>query len=175
MIFSDVVDWLAALRFNVRSDQDDIDDMHGDVKESLEILRQLSAQLNETTQHVQQVVSMVEKFLRVECGMGLPCYELAQTLHKHDGSQESLYLAYDRLDGKFRLAVDTLFMTREGQTDRAGLLPWTGCSREVQMITYQALPNLLRKMAEETKVLTGKTCATGDVTQEILNLFQANS
>src|ERR1700691_3613317 len=92
-----------------------------DLSQAINKLRSLSPQLNAAVIEADRVVSLVERFLVQECGLGV---EAEVPLHYNDKGKAVTLLRYASFNGTFRIAVthtdgSTHFVTR----------PWSECDR----------------------------------------------
>jgi hypothetical protein len=84
------------------------------LKKAFAALREIAPKLNDATSSANDAVEQVEKFLNEECSIGLPCWILADKIESDEGpTVRHLWLGYDRIDGKFRIAVEELVVHAE--------------------------------------------------------------
>ncbi len=145
------------------------------LKKAVRALREVSPKLNEATNAANDVVEQVEKFLNDECSIGLPCWILAEKVAPEDGpTGQHLWLGYDRINGKFRIAVEQLVEHGDRQ-ESLGPQPWASCPRDVKLTTLHKLPKLLDTIAEEAHKMAEKNDATVEAVQEILGAISQNT
>ena len=111
-------------------------------------LRSSSQKLNSLTDIAGQMVRDVEAFLE-EFGVGLHGCVLVKTIagDTDNPSETNVWLEYLRLNGKYRIVVV------QANEDGASLgedfvRPWSECSREDKIESFEKLPELLLKLAE---------------------------
>lgn len=108
-----------------------------DLKAAIATIRELAPQLNDATDNANRVVAEVEAFLADECSLGLPVRIAINDIE---------WLAYCRVDGKFRIAVAT----------GAELTPFDQCPRGLKLAACAQLPELLKALAlEATRHIEG--------------------
>jgi hypothetical protein len=121
---------------------------------SIELLRSASPRLNEATTQAGDVVRRVEDFLNDECKLGVTaCVAVVQD----DEAEWGTYLEYRRVGGKFRIAVVDSDFRGENETVK----PWSDCSREEKLRSFQHLPQLITKVAEEVQRSIDAVSETG--------------
>ena len=152
-------------------------------KQSIERLRTLSPQLNESTDEANRVVAMVETFLNDECSIGLPAEVVVCKVTKRiETPSDNRYedpktttaveyttLNYERVDGTFRIAVE-VGLSHEGgdEWEQTSLTPWASCPRSVKLATFPKLGDLLTEICESTEKAIEQTTETSKAVEEIL-------
>ena len=139
--------------------------MTDQLRDAIRRIRDLTPELNAVTDKANAIVARVEKFLNDECSVGIPAYvRVGPSSESDDGAIEvQTWLAYARVDGKFRIAVQT---TVNGEPEENK--PWPACQREVKLEVLDYLPKLLTKIADEVSEVIAKTDNTAGVVEEIL-------
>jgi len=132
-----------------------------DLSQAINKLRSLSPQLNAAVIEADRVVSLVERFLVQECGLGV---EAEVPLHYNDKGKAVTLLRYASFNGSFRIAVthtdgSTHFVTR----------PWSECDRNQRMISFAALPKLLIAVAKSVEHQIASTTSTAGTVGQIIN------
>jgi hypothetical protein len=138
------------------------------VRKAIDSLREISPHLNDATTAANQVVERVEQFLNEECSIGIPCWILADKVKGDEGpAEQHIWLGYDRVNGKFRIAVEHL-VQHGGRQDNLGPQPWASCPRDVKLTTLPKLPRLLEEIAEEAQKMAEKNDVAVAAVEEIL-------
>lgn len=151
--------------------------------DSIDRIRELACQLNQVTDEANRAVAAVERLLSEECSIGVSC-EVEANVTEHgevDGDSEALvettYLAYTRIHGKFRLAVNTVVERNHGDPGQHRELVstdtkvWSSCTREEKLATFPKLPALLDEMADKAAEMAEKTASVSLPIREMLNLL----
>src|SRR5258706_3488731 len=133
--------------------------MTDQLNKSIEHLRTLSPKLNKATDLANAAVAVVEKFLNDECSLGIPARKTAWV----NEGESSLDLAYERVNGKFRIAIiEEEWIPIEGQLPHFGECrhpeqrPWAESSRGDKLRTFAALPTLLDAIVTEVEAAIQK-------------------
>ena len=162
--------------------------MTENLRKSIETIRNLSPKLNAATDDAHKTVVAVEKFLNEECSVGLPVRVVLPTpmtisafgaVDADDGTTTT-FLAYERLDGKFRIAVRVL--TFELEKDEEGIyqvnsiesIPWVSAPREQKLKTFNLLPELLKVVASESQRMIDSSSETNETMNQILDAMAIN-
>jgi hypothetical protein len=132
-----------------------------DLSHAISKLRALSPQLNAAVIEADRVVSLVERFLVAECGLGV---EAEVPLHYNDKGKAVTLLRYASCNGVFRIAVthtdgSTHFVTR----------PWSQCDRNQRLISFAALPKLLLSILKAVEQQIASTTTTAGTVGQIIN------
>ena len=145
------------------------------MKKAVAALREISPKLNDATNSANEVVEQVEKFLNEECSIGLPCWVLADKIESDEGpTTRHLWLGYDRVDGKFRIAVEQL-VEHAGRQENLGPQPWASYPRDIKLTTLPKLPKLLDAIADEANRMASKNDVTVAAVQEILGAMRGDA
>ena len=158
--------------------------MTENLRKSLDELRQLAPELNKATDDAKAVVEVVEKFLNEECSLGLHCSVwLSETDVPLDEGEtgtrsEQKYLAYARVEGRFRIAVEISDVTEwpdyqdpdvvRRRVHSEGCVPWASCPRDLKLETFAALPELLETIAREGRMAIKRTADTSKTVEQVL-------
>jgi hypothetical protein len=133
---------------------------------------ELAPALNDALGASGDVVARVEAFLNEQCKIGLPCWIEAERIKSEDGPAEHhLWLGYDRVDGKFRIAVECL-AKREGHDEHLGPQAWESCRRDIKLSTIPKLPKLLEALADQAAKVAEKNEVAIQAVGEILEAFR---
>ena len=150
---------------------------------SIRDLRKLAPKLNQATDKATAAVDRVEKFLNEELSIGLPVkvfvrYEVIEPLDDGRAQRKNIYLSYDRVDGKFRIAIETRLETQDNvgvavvDDDSSehceSIHAWVSCPRAVKLAAFERLPGLLSKLTDRAQEATEQTDATAKTVSEIL-------
>src|SRR6185437_15867691 len=132
-----------------------------DLSQAISNLRALSPQLNAAVVEADRVVTLVERFLVQECGLGV---EAEIPLHYNDKGKAVTLLRYASCNGVFRIAVthtdgSTHFVTR----------PWSQCDRNQRLISFAALPKLLLAILKAVELQIASTTSTAGTVGQIIN------
>jgi len=131
---------------------------------SIREIRDLTPKLNVSTDAAKRVVAAVEKFLE-ETNVGVPA-----GVQSSDDGKRVLYLSYERVGEKYRVAVD-VYEREVGEARSTGELklievkPWNEASRAEKLATFAKLPELLNQIADTMRghvESVGKTVETVD-------------
>ena len=145
------------------------------MKKALAALREVSPKLNDATNAANEVVEQVEKFLNDECSIGLPCWILADKIESDEGPTiRHLWLGYDRVEGKFRIAVEQL-VEHAGRQENLGPQPWSSYPRDIKLTTLPKLPKLLEAIADEANRMASKNDETVAAVHEILGAMRGEA
>ncbi len=141
--------------------------MSSDLSQAVNKLRELSPQLNAAVIEADRVVSLVERFLVEECGLGV---EAEIPLHYNDKGKAVTLLRYASCNGVFRVAVthtdgSTHFVTR----------PWSECDRNQRLVSFSALPKLLIAVAKSVEQQINSTTATAGTVGQIIKALGASA
>lgn len=132
-----------------------------DLTQAISRLRALSPQLNAAVIEADRVVTLVERFLVNECGLGV---EAEVPLHFNDKGKAVTLLRYASCNGAFRIAVthtdgSTHFVTR----------PWSQCDRNQRLISFAALPKLLLAILKAVEQQIASTTNTAGTVGQIIS------
>ncbi len=148
--------------------------MTKELQKAFSRLRKVSPKLNAATDEVTEIVNLVEQFLNKECSIGLSVKVFIDANDIDEEYCECTYLAYRRVDGKFRLAVVT---TKESDSDEnpdavikeeIEITPWVSATREWKLKSFNKLPSLLTLLAEEAEKINEATNDTAQTVKEII-------
>src|SRR6266566_6292805 len=143
--------------------------MTDQLKKSIEQLRTMTPKLNAATDEANKTVAAVEKFLNDECSIGISAY-----VNAWRGDSGSLRLAFDRIGGKFRIAVvdqkwiDDPQYPGNGSWQDVEVVAWSESPRAWKLRTFPALPALLEKIASEAEDAIKRIDQTQAAVQEIM-------
>lgn len=118
---------------------------------ALENLRDSSRELNSLTDQAAELVKRVEDFLNKKCSIGMSTYV---EVDADALGAWVLYLAYERVDGRFRIAVDFEYTD---DSDEFQTTAWSDCSRHLKLKTMEHLPKLLTEIAENANEEVAQT------------------
>lgn len=150
--------------------------MTDQLRKSIESIRRLSPELNKATDDAARVVSVVEKFLGEECGVGI---EASKLVHTTNPDETDVYLEYRRHNGKFRLIIteNVILRDEEGKplTDEYGepkrhessVVAWTEASRQQKLAAFAELPGLLDNIAQAVEQSISSTNASVAAVEQI--------
>jgi hypothetical protein len=145
--------------------------MTDQLNKSIEHLRTLSPKLNKATDLANAAVAVVEKFLNDECSLGIPARKTAWIKE----GESTLDLAYERVNGKFRIAIiEEEWIPAEGHSPDFGewrhveTRPWAESSRGDKLRTFAALPKLLDAIVTEVEAAIQKTDETVAAVEKIM-------
>src|SRR5580704_688822 len=132
-----------------------------DLSLAINKLRSLSPQLNAAVIEADGVVSLVDRCLVQECGLGV---EVEVPLHYNDKGKAVTLLRYASCNGVFRIAVthtdgSTHFVTR----------PWSECDRNQRLVSFAALPKLLIAVAKSVEQQIASTTTTAGTVGQIIS------
>jgi hypothetical protein len=149
-----------------------------DLHKSIAKLREISPKLNAATDEVSATTRRVVEFLRDECKIGLPAW---QSLGAEDyGPQDARRcrtsrLLYDRIDGKFDIAVEVSTMEVQddgclvtGTDEQELFVTLTKAPREWKFRGFAAIPGLLEQIAEEAERIINKAQESSSTISSVL-------
>jgi hypothetical protein len=107
-----------------------------------------SEALNHLTDEAAALVQETEKFLIEECSIGIETYfPYWEQQEEEFGCGKAAYLAFTRIQGKFRLIVSEV-CTIQGEPQSAEETVWASCPRQKKLESIAVLPDLLNKIAD---------------------------
>jgi L-fucose mutarotase/ribose pyranase (RbsD/FucU family) len=134
--------------------------MTHELKKRLDALRAVAPRLNAATDDANRIVAMVEKVLVDELNLGVPAE--ATFAHYPDGRDDDGVeverletLAFKRVNGRYRIVVETLIREAMGHQDVHSLedTPWPSCTREQKLNALPKLPLLLDRILSQSQKL----------------------
>jgi len=144
--------------------------MTEDLKASIDLLRKVSPKLNKATDEAHEVVAEVERFLNNECSIGVRAIVGIDEEDLPEDRRRDTYLVYDRVDGKYRIAVETVLVENvqmEGMSTvnayeatrycREDITPWVSCPRHIKLESFPKLPRLLKYIGEKVQEIASLT------------------
>ena len=160
--------------------------MDKQVTDSIDAIRKLSPQLNAATDSANELVNRIERFLNDECSVGVPAEVREMRIRREmaiiqgNDTRESR-LCYDRVDGKFRIAVHryTCKPDREDHGDdlmvEDATVPWASCPRGEKLATFVLLPALLKEIASEVQRLIERSTASAGILRQLVQTMTAKA
>lgn len=147
------------------------------LRESIERIRGVAPSLNKATDDAQAIVSRVERFLN-EYSVGIPAQVQLDDVDVSKNSSRQRYLSYERVDGKFRIAVTTYLVLETDDNDPFAnkFMPdpenppiaWGSCPRDIKLVSFNALPQLLREIAKEAYCTSQQAKETVETVRQVL-------
>ena len=154
------------------------------LRESIERIRELAPVLNKATDDAQAIVARLEQFLS-EYRVGVPAKVKVDDMDVSKNISRQRYLSYERVDGKFRIAVTTHLACETDEVNHKNninepfvikFMPdpenppiaWCSCPRDVKLVSFDALPELLRKIAKEAFCTSQQANNTVETVRQIL-------
>jgi hypothetical protein len=119
-------------------------DQRNQSQDTFDVLRNLSTRLNTITDRANESVREVEKFLNEECSIGIKAHIKIRDIA--DGVPEA-NLEYRRVGSRYRIAV--VEINEQGQDTK--VKPWTDCSRNDKLSSFEFLPELLANIASSVE------------------------
>ncbi len=113
----------------------------------LDRLQELSKSLNAEADRISKVVQNVESALTDICHIGMAAYVLIESEDDQAGYTRSTHLAYARYGQRFRISVIDSADYAGGPGQEQVTL-WSNCSRDVKLVAFNKLPELLDKLIE---------------------------
>ena len=157
--------------------------MTDDIRNSLSQLRSLSPKLNKATDEATAVVAAVEKFLHEECSLGI-----STNVRAWENDELRLYLAYERVGGKFRIAIiedQPAYEIDEDENRRRTIddagdpawrtvatKAWAEAARVDKLRTFSELPTLLKMLASETASSIEQMEKTCETVQQVIGALE---
>ncbi len=145
---------------------------------SMQRIREATPVLNKATDEAQAIVARVEKFLD-ECSVGVHAHVQFSDEDVNEELSRQRSLSYERVDGKFRIAVTTtacLEIETDGDPYTKCMpdednppVAWGSCPRHIKLASFGSLPGLLSRIAEEASGLSRKAGETTEAVKQILD------
>jgi hypothetical protein len=161
--------------------------MTDELKAQVAALRAIAPRLNAASDEAFAVVRAVEEFLGSELSLGISAessiFAQAPSQGDDEGDPEMRLfscLAYGRVGGVYQLhilealskkTVNTWGMEEWDPISRSQI-PWSSCTREVKLESFEKLPELLRLIAHKAETLVEKTAATSATVRELLDAMK---
>jgi hypothetical protein len=157
--------------------------MAHELNEDMDRLRVMAPQLNAVTAEAGAVVQAVDQFLGEELAIGVAAASRAFDSHPAmgDDGRELLvtsHLAYGRVAGKNRLYVlKATLETNEWKEQVTKVVaeertPWASCPREVKLLSFAMLPELLGSLAARVEEVATQTTRTVERVRELLDAMR---
>src|SRR4051794_13386663 len=132
--------------------------MGQELRDDLDALRGIAAQLHAATAEASDVVAAVDHFLGDELCIGVSAASRAFDSQRAVGDDDrelvvSAHLAFGRVQGKDRIYVLRASLDKNDWNDSYTKLiaedrtPWSACPREVKLQSFALLPELLGNLA----------------------------
>ncbi|MHC4447690.1 MAG: hypothetical protein ACYSXF_07930 [Planctomycetota bacterium] len=129
-------------------------------------IQHLTPQLNDATDAAGQAVRQIEAFLD-KCGIGL-FFCLVVMENDENGA---VHLVYQRVRDRFRIAVRAHNMPAMAMRDNT-LVPWVECPRNIKMLTFPCIPELLKVIVGGLAAEIEKTTSTTQLAEEMMAAVQ---
>ncbi|MHC4129398.1 MAG: hypothetical protein ACYSWT_05560 [Planctomycetota bacterium] len=137
-----------------------------DIRGLLSQIEHLTPQLNDATNEAGQAVRQIESFLE-KCGVGL--FFCLVVMENED--DEAIHLLYQRVRDRFRIAVRVQNMPAAAIRDNT-LVPWAECPRNIKMLTFPYVPELLKVIVGGLAAEIEKTTSTSQLAGEMMAAVQ---
>ena len=156
--------------------------MTENLRKSLDILRNISPELNKAMDDANRVVAVVEKFLTEECNIGISASVVFEDEALAKCKFRNIYLKYGRFSNRFCIHINKriweTFHNDDGievqsEYDETNMA-WESCPRALRLKAFKQLPQLLEKIVEETSAIISQTTGTADVVEQMMSPLNAN-
>jgi len=140
---------------------------------SIREIRDLTPKLNVSTDAAKRVVAAVERFLE-ETNVGVPA-----GIQASDDGKRVLYLSYERVGDRFRIAVD-VYEREPGEAEGEPAMSlleskaWNEASRAEKLATFVKLPELLNQIADTMRSHVESVGQTVETVDSILAALETN-
>jgi hypothetical protein len=157
--------------------------MGQELREDVEALRGIAAQLNAATAEASLVVQAVDHFLGDDLCIGVSAATRPFDSQRAIGDDDrelvvTSHLAFGRVQGKERIYVLKATLeknewkenfTKIVAEDRTS---WSSCSREVKLQSFAMLPELLANLAVRVDEVANQTTRTVETVRELIDVMK---
>jgi len=138
-----------------------------EIRGLLSQIQRLTPQLDDATAAAVQAVRRIETFLE-KCAIGLHF----RLVVMENGENGAVHLLYQRTHEKPRIAVRVQNMPALGLRDNT-LVHWTDCPRDIKMLTFPFIPELLKVIVEGLTAEVGKTASATQLAESMMAAVEA--
>jgi predicted nucleotidyltransferase len=134
----------------------------------LDRLKSLAKSLNEVSDEISKVVQGVEAYLSDQLRIGVTASVLIE--REEDPTETICFrreLVYGRFGPKFRLYVAEITSV-DGGRNELEQTPWANCPRDMKLLAFQKLPELLDELAVQVERLLDQVDVGYDAIQAMI-------
>jgi hypothetical protein len=157
--------------------------MGQEVREDVEALRGIAAQLNAATAEASVVVQAVDYFLGDDLCIGVSAATRPFDSQRAIGDDDrelviTSHLAFGRVQGKDRIYVLKATLEKNEWKENFTKIvaedrtPWSACSREVKLQSFAMLPELLANLAVRVDEVSNQTTRTIETVRELIEAMK---
>jgi hypothetical protein len=157
--------------------------MGQELREDVEALRGIAAQLNTATAEASLVVQAVDHFLGDELCIGVSAATRPFDSQRAIGDDDrelvvTSHLAFGRVQGKDRIYVLKATLEKNEWKENFTKIvaedrtPWSACSREVKLQSFAMLPELLGNLAVRVDEVANQTTRTIETVRELIEVMK---
>ncbi len=161
--------------------------MIDEYRHSVESIRKLAPTINDATDKAAKTVARVERFLNDECSLGLAAKYPVYSEALSGDRQRRRYLCYDRVDGKFRIAIEDVLIenvsveeeddgpnTRDNARHvRESITAWGSCPRGERLEAFATLGWLLEHIARRAKQVSADVSGAAELVDSIMEALDS--
>jgi hypothetical protein len=155
-----------------------------DIRGTIEALRAVAPQLNRATDEAAKLVQAIEAILGDELHVGITAEssEIDWSEEVDDDGDRSRFattLAYGRINGQFRfhVQVEKIALSGHGRLGHPVAVektPWSSCDREMKLLSFEKLPELLGNIADDAIALHATAKANAATVRELMDALQSS-